>query len=108
MQLAGAAAWADDAHVAERRATFSEKRAVLGKAFADVGHPTVASEAGLYLWVNVGDDMAVADALLEAGVVVTPGRYFGDGGEGHIRVALVPTLEDCEAAVDVIKESLSV
>ena len=64
VQLAGAAAWGDDAHVAERRTVFSEKRAVLGKAFADVGHPTVASEAGLYLWVNVGDDLAEGNPTL--------------------------------------------
>lgn len=106
VQLAGAAAWADDRHVAKRRRIFSQKRALLTKAFADLGHPTVASTAGLYAWINVGDDLAVADELLESGVVVSPGRFFGDGGEGHIRVALVPTLEECEHAVEVIRACL--
>ena len=107
VQLAGAAAWADDDHVAKRRKIFSDKRIVISKAFADAGFPTVASEAGLYLWVNVADDLAVSDRLLEAGVVVTPGRFFGAGGEGHIRVALVPTLDECRSAVEVISQCLS-
>lgn len=107
VQLAGAAAWGDDHHVAARRKIFSDKRAVLSKVFADAGFPTVASQAGLYLWINVGDDLDVSDRLLETGVVVTPGRFFGAGGEGHIRVALVPTLDECEEAVEVISECLN-
>jgi len=107
VQAAALAAWSDDGHAAERRAIFSAKRTVLKKAFADLGHRTVASEAGLYLWVEVGDDLAVADRLLEDGVVVSPGRYFGPGGEGYLRLALVPSLEECEAAVDVLHRSLA-
>ena len=79
---------------------------MLRKAFADLGYPTVASDAGLYLWVEVGDDLAVTDRLLAGGVVVSPGRFFGPGGEGYLRLALVPTLEECEAAVDVVQRSL--
>jgi aspartate/methionine/tyrosine aminotransferase len=29
---------------------------------------------------------------------VTPGSFLGRGGEGHVRVALVPTLEACATA----------
>ncbi|MBA2338181.1 MAG: aminotransferase class I/II-fold pyridoxal phosphate-dependent enzyme [Acidimicrobiia bacterium] len=106
VQAAAAAAWSDDAHAAERREIFSSKRAVLRKAFEAAGHRVVASTAGLYLWVHVGDDLAVADALLDGGVVVSPGRIFGAGGEGHLRLALVPTLEECQAAVEVVAECL--
>lgn len=106
VQAAAAAAWSDDDHAAERREIFSSKRAVLRKAFEAAGHQVVASTAGLYLWVHVGDDLAVADALLDGGVVVSPGRIFGAGGEGHLRLALVPTLEECQAAVEVVAECL--
>ena len=34
----------------------------------------------------------------ERGIVVAPGPFFGPGGEGHVRVALVPTLEACREA----------
>ena len=107
IQTAAAAAWSDDAHAAERREIFAAKRVVLRKAFADLGFPTVASEAGLYLWVEVGDDLAVTDRLLDGGVVVSPGRYFGPGGEGYLRLALVPTLAECKEAVEVVGECLT-
>jgi aspartate/methionine/tyrosine aminotransferase len=50
--------------------------------------------------VPSGDDLAYATALLEAGLVVTPGRAFGEGGEGWIRLALVPELSGCREAMD--------
>ena len=106
IQRAAIAAWGDDDHVAERRTIFREKRAIVSKAFADVGCPTVGSEAGLYVWVRVHDDVDVATRLLEHGVVVAPGRAFGPGGEGHLRLALVPTLEECKAATEVVMECL--
>lgn len=106
VQLAAAAAWADDDHAAERRAVFAAKRAVLRPAFEDIGIKTVASKAGLYLWLEVEDDLATAHALLEGGVVVSPGRAFGPGGEGFIRLALVPTVEQCEQAVEVVQRCL--
>ena len=39
-----------------------------------------------------------AARLLEEGIVVAPGTAFG-AGEGYVRVALVPTLAECEEAV---------
>ncbi len=106
VQAAGAAAWMDDVHAAERRTIFSEKRTILAAAFASIGMEVVASRAGLYLWVRVGDDEAVTRRLLDRGIVVAPGRAFGPGGEGHIRLALVPTLEECDAAADALVNAL--
>lgn len=107
VQHAATAAWSDDGHAGERRAVFSAKRAVLRAAFDDVGMRVVGSRAGLYLWVDVGDDVAVTNRLLDDGVVVAPGRAFGDGGEGYIRLALVPTVEDCQDAADVLRRLLA-
>jgi aspartate/methionine/tyrosine aminotransferase len=107
VQAAAIAAWGDDEHVAERRRVFTAKRAVLRAAFERIGYPVVASNAGLYLWVEVGDDAAVAEKLLSAGVLVSPGRAFGSGGEGYIRLALVPTLEESEHAVEVLTTCLT-
>jgi aspartate/methionine/tyrosine aminotransferase len=67
----------------------------------------VASRAGLYLWVQVGDDLGVTNTLLEHGIVVSPGTSFGEGGEGYIRLALVPGLDECEAAADALREALA-
>ncbi|HSJ71873.1 MAG TPA: aminotransferase class I/II-fold pyridoxal phosphate-dependent enzyme, partial [Acidimicrobiia bacterium] len=103
---AAIAAWGDDGHAADRRKVFTAKRRILERAFTDVGMPIVASRAGLYLWVEVGDDLAITDLLLEHGIVVSPGTYFGEGGEGYIRLALVPALEDCEAAAQALRDAL--
>lgn len=107
VQLAAVAAWSDDEHARERREIFAAKRAILRTAFDKLGLEVVASEAGLYLWVKVDDDLAVTDRLLERGVVVSPGRFFGTGGEGYLRLALVPTLDECEQAVEVLVSCLS-
>ncbi len=106
VQAAAVAAWGDDEHVARRRAVFTAKRRVLRSAFADLGMEVVASTAGLYLWVRVGDDLAVTDRLLEAGIVVAPGRFFGPGGEGFLRLALVPTVAECRDAADLLRQVL--
>lgn len=107
VQAAAIAAWSDDDHVVARRKTFAEKRNVLREVFDRHGYPTVASEAGLYLWIEVEDDEAIAKDLLEHHIVVSPGRVFGPGGEGHIRLALVPTLEECQTAVEVLETCLT-
>ena len=106
VQSAAIAAWGDDAHAAERRKIFTEKRRILATAFDALGLEIVGSQAGLYLWVAVDDDLAVTDRLLEEGVVVSPGSFFGRGGEGYIRLALVPTLDECDAAADALRAML--
>lgn len=85
---------------------FTRKRAILASAFDSVDAEVVASKAGLYLWAKVPDDIAVTDRLLEAGIVVAPGRFFGEGGEGYIRLALVPTLAECQDAADELANAL--
>ena len=108
VQAAAAAAWGDDEHAGERREIFAAKRAVLRAPFEEHGFEVVGSRAGLYLWVDVrGDEMAAARRLLEDGVVVSPGSAFGEGGEGFLRFALVPTLEECGDAAEVLRSCLT-
>lgn len=106
VQEAAIAAWSDDGHAADRRMLFTSKRRILERAFVELGMEIVASQAGLYLWVRVGDDLGITDKLLSAGIVVSPGRFFGEGGEGFIRLALVPTLGECEEAADALLDAL--
>lgn len=106
VQAGAAAAWDDDAHAAERRAVFTAKRRVLRDGLHAAGLETSGSEAGLYLWVEVDDDIAATKRLLAEGVVVSPGRAFGPGGEGHLRLALVPSVDECAEAVEVVVRAL--
>jgi acetylornithine aminotransferase len=99
---AAAAAWSDDAHARERREIFRAKRDRFLAFFRAHGLHADASEATLYLWVRVpaGETSGgYALRLLEEGIVVAPGTAFG-AGEGYVRVALVPTLAECGAAVE--------
>ena len=101
VQRAAIAAWDDDAHVAERRAVFHAKRQVLLDFFDGAGITVSGSDATFYLWIAApgGDDAAYAEALLRQRVIVSPGRAFGPGGRGWIRLALVPSVEGCKEAV---------
>ena len=101
VQAAGAVAWADQAHVDERRAVFAAKREVILAWLAEAGIEVSGSQATFYVWFRApgGDDVAYAEALLDAGVVASPGRSFGPGGAGWLRLALVPTVEGCREAV---------
>ncbi|MGH7725730.1 MAG: pyridoxal phosphate-dependent aminotransferase [Candidatus Eiseniibacteriota bacterium] len=106
VQRAAEAAWNDDEHVHALRAVFAAKRAE-ALAFFDgaprrAGYRVVPNTATFYLWVAVPRGQtspAVARRWLEdAGVLVVPGEALGAGGEGYLRVALVPTLDECREA----------
>ena len=106
VQDAATAAWSDDAHVEERRRVFGEKRALFTEFFEKAGLDYLPTDASFYLWVAVpgmfgGDDKAYALRLMEEGIIVAPGRSFGVGGEGYVRVALVPGIEDCAKATEI-------
>jgi succinyldiaminopimelate transaminase len=109
VQAAGIAAWDDDVHVAERRAVFDAKRGVLLDFFDEVGIRVSGSEATFYLWVAApgGDDDAYAQALLRRRVIVSPGRAFGPGGVGWLRLALVPSVEGCKEAVGIWRDAIA-
>ena len=109
VQRASVVAWNDERHVEETRARYRAKREVLMPVLASRGWEVVASEATMYLWVAVptGETAeAVALRLLEHGVIVSPGTYFGPSGEGYIRFALVPTLDECKRAAAILEEQL--
>ena len=104
VQRAAVAAWGDEEHVAEVRERYRAKRAALLPALLAAGLEPSGGDATFFLWLRVpgGEDAeAYAMRMLdERGIVVTPGPYFGPGGAGHVRVALVPGLADCERAAD--------
>ena len=109
MQRASVVAWSDERHVEETRARYAAKRHVLLPVLAAKGWEVVASDATMYLWVAIptGERAeAVSERLLARGLLVSPGTFFGSSGEGYIRFALVPTLEECERAATILEEAL--
>jgi acetylornithine aminotransferase len=104
VQRASVVAWSDERHVEETRARYRAKREVLLPVLERKGWEVVASDATMYLWVSVPDETAVVERLLERGVLVSPGTYFGPSGAGYVRFALVPTLEECTRAAAILEE----
>ena len=106
VQRAAAAAWADEDHVVETRERYRAKRDALLPALLAAGLQPSGGEASFFLWLRVpGGEDAEAFALRlldERGIVVAPGPFFGPGGEGHVRIALVPTLAECRRAAELI------
>ncbi len=109
VQHAAITAWDDDAHVAERRAIFHAKRAVLLDFFDEARITVSGSQATFYLWIAApgGDDAAYAEALLRQRVIASPGRAFGPGGAGWLRLALVPSVEACKEAVGIWRDAIA-
>ena len=99
-------AWADDEHVAKRRALFSKKKALFLRFFDQLGWEVLGREASLYLWLRVptgqtGEEYAID--LLKLGIVVSPGSMFAitNAGTNYVRLAMVPDIEGCEEAIKI-------
>jgi succinyldiaminopimelate transaminase len=105
VQAAITAALSDDTHVAEQKARYAARRAVLRTALEDAGFTIDHSEAGLYLWATRGEDAwATVDRLAARGILVAPGTFYGPTGDRHVRVALTATDERVEAAAKRLAE----
>ena len=102
VQAAAQLAWTEEQHVQDRLQVFSAKRDVLVGMARARGLTVHGSEAGLYLWLEVPrgceSDVAYAELCREQGIVVAPGSFFGEGQERFVRLALVPTIEQCRDA----------
>jgi len=102
IQQAARVAWSDEEHVKKRREVFKKKAELFSKFFKGLGLEFLPVEATFYFWVKLpkgakSEDYALH--LLNYGIVISPGEFFGKGGEGFFRIALVPTLEECREAV---------
>ena len=101
VQVAAVAALDDDEHVAEQKARYGRRRAVLREALSGAGFRIDDSEAGLYLWATRGEPCwETVRWFAERGILVTPGDFYGPAGERHVRVALTATDVQIAAAAE--------
>jgi aspartate/methionine/tyrosine aminotransferase len=76
---------------------------VLLPALEAAGFRSAGGPGTFFLWLATPDgedDEACAVRLLERGLVCAPGSFFGSGGAGYVRFALVPTPERCAEAAE--------
>jgi LL-diaminopimelate aminotransferase len=112
IQDGAVAALADEKHVDAFREEYRRKRDILVRALTAAGLPDCTPQGTIYLWQRVPQGITsvqFATRLLdpEIAVVTTPGAWIStptaDGqnpGEGYVRFAFVPSIEDTRRAAD--------
>jgi LL-diaminopimelate aminotransferase len=112
VQEAAIAALSDEEHVAKSRADYRLKRDILADALVASGLEDCRPAATIYLWQRAPGGLSsveFATRLLdpEIAVVTTPGAWISEQtesglnpGEGFVRFALVPSVEDTEKAAE--------
>lgn len=102
VQHAARVALDDDAHVAAQRHRYRRRLTVLSDALAACGIEAPLPAGSFYLWATVppwaaargagdrGGDWVLTEALAtRAGILVSPGSFYGEAGAGHVRIAVV-------------------
>lgn len=115
IQEGAIAALSDEEHVRVSRAEYARKRDLLADALVASGLTDCRPAATIYLWQRVPDGYSSVDfatRLLESGVAVvtTPGAWISEQtesginpGEGFVRFAFVPSIEDTLKAAERIR-----
>jgi len=112
IQDAAVAALADEGHVEAFREEYRQKRDILCSALAAAGLEDCSPAATLYVWQKVPEGTSSLDfatRLLEEkiAIVTTPGNWISEPtaggenpGEGYVRFALVPSIQDTRLAAE--------
>jgi len=112
-QKAALAAWTDEAALArtEYRAIFYRRRDhLLGLLRNELGLRCVTPDGAFYTMVDIsayGDEMRVAEAGLEQGVVTIPAAAFGDESKGFLRISFCADEERLSEGVRRLGAALS-
>jgi succinyldiaminopimelate transaminase len=110
VQAGAAAALDDDAHVDEQRLRYRDRLGFLAGVLARAGCPAEMPDGGFYLWVRVPDGIGDGWALTEelaraAGLLVSPGEFYGPDATRYVRVAVVQPMERLELAARRLESS---
>ena len=92
VQAAAIAAFDDDDHVDGQRQRYRRRLERMAKVLEGLGLEVELPGGGFYLWVAApeGDAWGLARHLAErAGILVSPGEFYGEAGRGHVRIAVV-------------------
>ena len=94
----------DQSWVKERNLVYQERIETIMTGLTAMGLEPVRPKAALYTWTRLPDGLDDVDfaarLLAEAGVSVTPGSVFGDGGRGYFRMSICISNERILQAMD--------
>ena len=85
---------------------YQKRRDVLVEGLQRLGWAVEKPKAGMFVWAKIPEPWAAMGSidfsmklLDEGGVAVSPGRGFGDDGEGYLRLAIVENSQRLRQAV---------
>jgi LL-diaminopimelate aminotransferase len=94
----------DPAWVAALNEVYRERMDIVAKALEEIGMGFSRPRATLYLWAHVppgwrSEEFALA-LLEETGVSLSPGTFFGPGGEGYVRISVTAPTQRVQEAME--------
>ncbi|MEP6599796.1 MAG: aminotransferase class I/II-fold pyridoxal phosphate-dependent enzyme [Actinomycetota bacterium] len=92
VQAAAIIALRDDAHVEAQRDRYQQRLTRLRQILTVLGYDVQLPDGAFYLWVPIpdGDAWAAARNLAtRAGIIVSPGEFYGAAATGFVRIAAV-------------------
>jgi LL-diaminopimelate aminotransferase len=105
---ATAALTGDQSYTREMSNVYQERRDALIDGLAELGWVVDKPKATMFVWAKLPYEIPSMEFCLrlveEAGVVMIPGRAFGEQGEGYVRIALVQPVERLREVVRRIAE----
>jgi alanine-synthesizing transaminase len=97
-----------DAAIESLAAEYQRRRDVLCDGLERLGWDIDRPKAGMFVWAKIPEPWAQMGSinfamklLEEGGVAVSPGRGFGEDGEGYLRLAIV---ENCQRLRQAVRE----
>jgi LL-diaminopimelate aminotransferase len=91
-QMAIEAVYGPQDCIAENNAIYQRRRDRIVETLQQMGLECTPPKASLYIWAKVPDGMTSAEfaerMIEDCSVVVTPGRGYGEQGEGYVRLSL--------------------
>ena len=115
VQIAAIVAMNEAAHYpGELRAIYQSRRDTLVEGLNRVGWPVVAPRGSMFVWAPIPaafaqlGSLAFSTFLIEhADVATSPGVGFGDGGDAHVRFALIENELRTQQALRSIRRALT-
>lgn len=99
-----------DPYLENARATFKKRRDLIFKRINEIdGMSIIPPKGAFYAFPSFDLDMTsqeLANELVKAGLICTPGSAFGTFGEGHLRFSYAASEEKIDKGMDILADTV--
>lgn len=99
-----------DPYLENARATFKKRRDLISKRINEIdGMSIIPPKGAFYAFPSFDLDMTsqeLANELVKAGLICTPGSAFGTFGEGHLRFSYAASEEKINKGMDILADTV--